>query len=638
MKKFLTLSLLILSLCGIAQATSYTCTTEAEIATAFSACATGDDIHIVGSISLTSKKSLVNKGVRIWGDTVISNVGRNAASGGGSTPSSTGGTVLTDNIMSANPMFQLEFYGTTGRLTVEGIEFVNGTHSPKSPWGMLEIYSTGSATTTSSNAQVRVTNCKIYQPNGRPATFFSWSGVMDHCWVVMNGESGFAFPGANIKADSFMSWSRPISEIINNVNGAFYIEDCSVFQTSAPRAVTDSFYGGRYGIRECYISNCSIETHGTESGGVKRGPRWFESYNNTIVATGAPSNPSEYTHFIRGGSGVIYNNTITGTWPGLLRMSNYRSHDDFKPYGLADGQNVWDNNDATDYLTGTHNGSAGASVLTDTTKTWTVNQWVGYSIQNVTQSAGADRYGGLIASNTATTITVTDGTTHTNIPTWGIGNTYKIRKINQALDQPGTGQSDLLSGGSDTVAPTPTTWPNQVTEPIYYWSNTGATTVSDDGKYHIISGTHYISGVRPAYTAFTYPHPYVGAADTTAPTVTSFTVNATGLTATINFSESVIRNSTTPTITLSGGAALLTYSSGSGTSSHVYAIDRIVYPGETGTGAATLPANAWEDAAGNDVATFSSYTITNNSTYSTGVPVLPSRRRAGTGAGAAISR
>jgi len=51
---------------------------------------------------------------------------------------------------------------------------------------------------------------------------------------------------------------------------------------------------------------------------------------------------------------------------------------------------------------GTHTGAANASVLTDSTKSWTVNQWAGYRIKNTTDGSFAD-----IVSNTATTITGT---------------------------------------------------------------------------------------------------------------------------------------------------------------------------------------------------------------------------------------
>ena len=51
---------------------------------------------------------------------------------------------------------------------------------------------------------------------------------------------------------------------------------------------------------------------------------------------------------------------------------------------------------------GTHTGSGNAAVLTDSTKSWTTNQWVGYRIKNTTDGSFA-----IITANTATTITGT---------------------------------------------------------------------------------------------------------------------------------------------------------------------------------------------------------------------------------------
>ena len=51
---------------------------------------------------------------------------------------------------------------------------------------------------------------------------------------------------------------------------------------------------------------------------------------------------------------------------------------------------------------GTHTGAADASVLTDSTKSWTTDEWVGYFIYNTTDGSF-----GLITANTATTITAT---------------------------------------------------------------------------------------------------------------------------------------------------------------------------------------------------------------------------------------
>lgn len=106
-----------------------------------------------------------------------------------------------------------------------------------------------------------------------------------------------------------------------------------------------------------------------------------------------------------------------------------------------------------------------------------------------------------------------------------------------------------------------------------------------------------------------------GGPDTTPPTVSSAAINTAGTALTITLNEATTRSSTNPTVSLSGGAATATYASGSGTTALVFTLSRTVAGDESGTVSATLGSNAWEDAAGNDVATFGPVAITNASTY-----------------------
>ncbi len=127
-----------------------------------------------------------------------------------------------------------------------------------------------------------------------------------------------------------------------------------------------------------------------------------------------------------------------------------------------------------------------------------------------------------------------------------------------------------------------------------------------------------------------------GPGDVTAPTVTSATINTAGTTITFALDESVVFGAGGNggfTLSLSGGAVTATYSSGSGTTSLVYSLSRTVYSGETGTHSYTQPGNGVEDGAGNDLATYSGATVTNNSTASSDVtaPTLSSSTVASNG-------
>lgn len=97
-------------------------------------------------------------------------------------------------------------------------------------------------------------------------------------------------------------------------------------------------------------------------------------------------------------------------------------------------------------------------------------------------------------------------------------------------------------------------------------------------------------------------------ADTTAPTLSSATINTAGAQITLAFSEAVqigSGGSAGVALSMSGGAVAATYVSGSGTSALVYSLSRAIAYGETGTYAYTQPGNGIEDVSGNDLATTS---------------------------------
>lgn len=71
------------------------------------------------------------------------------------------------------------------------------------------------------------------------------------------------------------------------------------------------------------------------------------------------------------------------------------------------------------------------------------------------------------------------------------------------------------------------------------------------------------------------------------------------------------------TITPSGGAATLTYASGSGTFSLVYTISRAIGASETATVGYVNPGDGIEDSLGADLADFDGFAATNDSTHST---------------------
>jgi hypothetical protein len=124
--------------------------------------------------------------------------------------------------------------------------------------------------------------------------------------------------------------------------------------------------------------------------------------------------------------------------------------------------------------------------------------------------------------------------------------------------------------------------------------------------------------------AFEFP-----ATDTTPPTLSSATIPSAGNVLNLVFSEPVTfgaGGNAGWSFTMSGGAVTATYSSGSGSSTLVYALSRTVNSGETKTAGLnyTQPGNGVEDSAGNDLVTISGASVVNNSTQDTVAPTLSS--------------
>jgi hypothetical protein len=132
-------------------------------------------------------------------------------------------------------------------------------------------------------------------------------------------------------------WSQPLG-----LGGPqmVFVEDNTFTGTQWASAV-DGNYGGRYVFRYNTLTNMYIEAHSLQ-GDHERAVRSWEIYNNTISQSGV----AMWTpFFVRGGTGVIYNNTISGAWgfPGIT-LDNVRSFDARGAAGLCNGNSLWDGN------------------------------------------------------------------------------------------------------------------------------------------------------------------------------------------------------------------------------------------------------------------------------------------------------
>jgi hypothetical protein len=207
----------------------------------------------------------------------------------------------------------------------------------------------------------------------------------------------------------------------------------------------------------------------------------MEVYKNTITFP-VGSYGASVDGGLRSGTGMFWGNTmITGSGAGAntwLGISLYRAGFGANPWGPCGGLNSvdpWDVNDGTVYYSGTVTSiSNGGLTMTDTSKSWTTNQFIPngapYSFYDLN---GSNAVFSEISSNTSNSLTIA-----TFVPSYesgwtGInaGDNYEIVRATACLDAPArTGPSTYLSGTSPTPNPSAT---NEVLTPIYQWNDTG---------------------------------------------------------------------------------------------------------------------------------------------------------------------
>jgi hypothetical protein len=282
------------------------------------------------------------------------------------------------------------------------------------------------------------------------------------------------------------SWAQPDTM---GTNQAVFVEDSTFnIEHSSGVGSVACEYGGRCVAR--YNKLPFLGTHGTDSNERQRSLRQFEVYDNVINDNGSTVSQAMQ---LRGGTALFFNNTIEptarGSYKGILPLEIYREVDAWTPWGPVsnankggcDGTGPFDNNDGVVYDSGTYNGTNGTrDTLTDTTKHWSTNQWIGYSVRN----DATHPWGASIESNTSTTITTYGASMGPGHP-WNSGDKYQILKVYPCLDQPGRGVGRYISGGTFRQPPSDSGWLQEAADPIYAWNNTlNGTLVSTIGQYY----------------------------------------------------------------------------------------------------------------------------------------------------------
>ena len=159
-------------------------------------------------------------------------------------------------------------------------------------------------------------------------------GVIDHC-TFSNHAYDFPYQAISISAGDDV-WQKPLA--LGTAN-AVYIEDCLFDYTKFGNTV-DGHIGARFVFRHNTLQGTYIEAHGFCCN-LSRGTFSYEIYANTLIGSTSTWVPFS----LRGGTGVVYDNTVSGYF-GLpqVQIYNDRSCPDRPWQGVCDGTSPVDGN------------------------------------------------------------------------------------------------------------------------------------------------------------------------------------------------------------------------------------------------------------------------------------------------------
>lgn len=222
--------------------------------------------------------------------------------------------------------------GGLSRLT--GITFQGGT--------ITDGYNKGTVAIGGATHQFRVDHCRFI-PTQTAGLFVHgdiW-GVIDHNVFDLSAAHGYAiYVMGGTYGDA--AWAE--GSTLGTVRNVF-VED-NVFTQNQSHGFhyygVDGWNGSRVVYRYNQFNALTLGNHGTESSGRLRSQRQFEIYNNTwtwnMMGNSFPSMIG-----VRGGTGVIYNNSATisnGTVGHFIDFHYLRALISFSPWGQC--PSIWD--------------------------------------------------------------------------------------------------------------------------------------------------------------------------------------------------------------------------------------------------------------------------------------------------------
>lgn len=446
--------------------------TEAAINTAISAASTGDTITVKGGAACTAT----------WSGEIDISTKQLKLIGGGKTV-----TLITNGGV---------IFGTNSRLTGFGFTGTTARGGNGDGW-RIDHNNFTYADTGTFNIVIRGE-----RPTAHP------TGLIDNNTFTRGRISVFGYPDENAgNASSLWSWGQPTG--LGTGTNVVYIED-NTFTSGASDVFyidcMDANYGARFVFRYNTLYNTSTQLHGIQGVTNRGNPRW-EMYNNSYTVTVA----NYAALWARGGTGVMYGNTISGPYTLNINIDN-QSSTRFGDYAEVGCPYIGTGCDGTNPRDGNRTGMEGYPCRDQIGRGQDVPQWaVGqpyaqalaplYSWNNT--KSGAD-----VSAPTITKEAPLSGCTPSNVNRNLVHlkanrDFYYSTAIQTSKGNPFNGTSGvgygLLAYRPDTCDPLPvaTGAPNEPGGGVAYWATD--------------TNTLYRCSARDTWTVhykpYTYPHP-----------------------------------------------------------------------------------------------------------------------------------
>jgi hypothetical protein len=306
-------------------------------------------------------------------------------------------------------------------------------------------------------------------------------GLIDNCTIayvrnVVYGEADDDAPGGRHR------WAEPLKL---GTDEAVYVEDCVFVHNNFPgeyNQAIDGRSGSRYVFRFNNLTNAYLEAHSPQYG--SRGHQKWEIYKNTIALQ--PGYVNWYPISLRGGTGVVWGNDLSGPWQNPYVGFDLRRLNESLGVGLCNGSNKWDGN--------LGDSSNPGWPCRDQIGTST-DRWLWTSANPYPPQALAPAY---LWSNTYQGASM-------NVKTYGQPGVSNYIRSDRDYYQPPSGSFNGTSGvGVGTLANRPAT----CTAGVGYWAtDQGNWNKSGSGGQGVLYKCTSNNTWGLYYTPYTYPHP-----------------------------------------------------------------------------------------------------------------------------------